>query len=63
MIYLLFTLGIIVAFLWALVVFPSFRTVAVILALIIGGSIFVLNKNVEEDRKNRNKKRAGTGGL
>jgi hypothetical protein len=51
MIYLLLTLGSVVAFIWAWVVFPSFRTVTVILALIIGGSIFAWKKHVEEEDK------------
>jgi hypothetical protein len=51
MIYLLVPLGIAIAVIWALVVFPSFRTVMVILLLIIGGSLFVLNKNADEENR------------
>ena len=48
---LLLAAAIIIGFLWALVVFPSFRVVAFILVLIVGGIILVAMKNAEEANK------------
>ena|ERR1035437_1295283 len=44
-------LGLIIAVIWAFVVFPTFRIVVGILVLITGGLIYVANQNATEEQK------------
>lgn len=51
MLHLAVALAVFVGFIWALVVFPSFRIVAVILIALAVGSWFVLNENATRENK------------
>jgi hypothetical protein len=51
MLHLFFAFAIAMGFIWAFVVFRSFRIAASILALIVGGLIFVAQQNATEEEK------------
>src|ERR1022692_4124463 len=51
MLYLFVPLAVLVGFIWALVVFPSFRIVAIILVALGVGGYFVLSEKDERENK------------
>lgn len=51
MLHLAIAIGVVVAAIWALIIFPSFRIVALILVALGVGGYFVLNERAEQEQK------------
>jgi flagellar biosynthesis component FlhA len=58
MLYLIVPLAVLVGIIWALVVFPSFRVVAVILVVLGAAAYFVMSEKVAQEQKQQEAKKA-----